>query len=232
MNPPVIVIDSASVKPDRGVQSGGMVRRSAAVRCANMPAPWAWAHRPSRLAKGNRGDVAPIVALGLLLGAIGCGAGCSMPRRTFQPEQDPTTLDDISFLHYLATVPVVTVDEGMQAVLLLTGEREKWPTFQRRYEELHGRGAIKTVWHLEAGRVLSKGTLAYMLRTVCDLPHSLSEVAASRCRLGDRRYALKTCADEGILSYGLPHEPVTGAALHSALIESERYMDLRVRNLP
>lgn len=232
MNPPVMVLDSASAKPDRGVQSVGMARLSAAVRCANMPAPWAWACRRSRGVLENRGDVAHVVALGLLLGAIACAAGCSMPRRTFQPEQDPATLDDISFLHYLATVPVVTVDEGLQAVFLLTGEREKWPTFERRYEELRRRGAIKPAWHLEPDRILNKGTLAYMLRTVCDLPHSVNEVVASRSRLGDRRYALKTCVDEGILSYGLPHEPVTGAALHSALIDSERYMESRAQNTP
>lgn len=232
MNPPVIVFDSASAKPDGRMYSGGRTKRSAAAGCENMPAPLASACRPSRSTIGNRVDVAHIVALGLLLGAIACGAGCSMPRRTFQPEQDPATLDDMSFLHYLATVPVVTVDEGMQAVFLLTSERGQWPTFERRYEELRLRGAIKQVWHLEADGILSKGTLAYMLRTMCDLPYSLNELAASRSGLGDRRYALKTCVDEGILSYGLPHEPVTGAQLHSSLIDSERYMESHSQHAP
>ncbi len=232
MNPPVIDFDSISAKPDRGVQSDGRAKPSAAMHSENMPPPSASTCHASRRAVGNRGDVAHIVAVGLLLGAIGCAAGCSMPRRTFQPEQEPATLDDISFLHYLATVPVVTVDEGMQAVFLLTGERGQWPTFERRYEELQRRGAIKTVWRLEADRILSKGTLAYMLRTVCDLPRSVNEVVASRSRLGDRRYALKTCVDEGILPYGLSHDPVTGAQLHSALIDSERYMASRSSHTP
>ncbi|GAF69285.1 unnamed protein product, partial [marine sediment metagenome] len=132
-----------------------------------------------------------------------------MPRRTFQPEQDEASLDDVSFLHYLATVPVVTVDEGMRAVLLLTGDSTQWPTFEKRYEELRGRGAVKAAWRLRSGRILDKGTLAYMLRTVCSGARSLNEILASKTGIGDRRYALKACVDEGVLPHGLAHEPVT-----------------------
>ncbi len=172
------------------------------------------------------------LTVGLLLCAVVSGAGCSMPQRAYQPDQDPTTLDDVSFLHYLATVPVVTVDEGMRAVLLLAVERGQWPTFERRYEELRRRGAVAAAWHLKANRLLNKGTLAHMLRTVCDLPRSLSEVAASRTGLGDRRYALKTCVHEGILAYGLPREPVTGGELLSSLTKAERFLESRSPETP
>ena len=83
-----------------------------------------------------------------------------MPQRAYQPDQDPTTLDDISFLHYLATVPVVNVDEGMQAILLLTGERGQWPTFDQAHEQLRRRGAVRTTWQLKSNQLLNKGTLA------------------------------------------------------------------------
>ena len=172
------------------------------------------------------------LTIGLLLCAVVAGAGCSMPQRAYQPDQDPTTLDDISFLHYLATVPVATVDEGMQAILLLTGERGQWPTFDQAYEELRRRGAVRTTWHLKSNQLLDKGTLAYMLRTVCDLPHGLSEVAASRTGLGDRRYALKTCVHVGILAYGLPREPVTGGELLSSLTRAEGFLESPSPDIP
>ncbi len=159
-------------------------------------------------------------------------AACAMPQRTFQPEREPASLDDVSFLHYLATVPVVTVHEGMRAVLLLTDDSDKGTTFERRYEVLHGRGAVKLSWRLKPGRILSKGTLAYMLRTICRLPRGFNEALSSSTGFGDRRYALKTCIDEGLIPYGLSHEPVTGGELLSALTNAERYLESRERNIP
>ncbi|UCC32570.1 MAG: hypothetical protein JSU86_09855 [Phycisphaerales bacterium] len=152
------------------------------------------------------------------------GGSCAMPQRTYQPAQDPATLDDVSFLHYLATVPVVTVDEGMRAVLLLAGDGARWSTFDQRYEELRGRGAVKEAWRLEPGRILDKGALAHMLQVICDLPRSLDDVLASKTGVGDRRYALKTCIHEGVMPYGVAHERVTGGELLSALTNAEGYL--------
>lgn len=148
--------------------------------------------------------------------------GCTLPQRTFQPALDPAAFGDDVFLHYLATVPVVTVEEGVRAVLLLDKDGgSEWPTYEQRYEELRRRGAIKFAWRLTPGRILDKGTLAHMLRTLCDLPLSLGELLASKTGLGDRRYALRTCIHEGILTGGLARDPVTGGELLSALTNAE-----------
>lgn len=147
--------------------------------------------------------------------------GCSLPQRTFQPEPDPATLSDHVFLHYLATQPVITVDEGIRAVMLLDENPDRWPTYEQRYEELRDRKAIKSAWRLTPGRILDKGTLAHMLGTICDLPRSLGEWLAAKSGLGDRRAALGTCVYEGILTDGLPHTPVTGGELLSAIVNSE-----------
>lgn len=152
------------------------------------------------------------------------GGGCAMPQRTYQPAQDPATLDDVSFLHYLATVPVVTVAEGMRAVLLLAGDGARGSTFEQKYEELRGRGAVKEAWRLEPGQILDKGTLAHMLQVICDMPRSLDDVLASKTGVGDRRYALKTCIHEGVMPYGVAHERVTGGELLSALTNAEGYL--------
>ncbi len=160
----------------------------------------------------------PMIRYGLSLALV---AGCAAPRRTFQPPHDPATLDDTAFVHYLATVPVASVDEGLRAVLMLTGPTSQWPTFEERRAELLRLGALRPEWELEANQILDKGTLAYMLRVLCRLPHGLSEVLAKATHLGSRRYALKTCIDEGMLPYATAEEPVTGAELLGALTKAE-----------
>ena len=160
------------------------------------------------------------------------GTSCALPQRSFRPEREEASLDDVSFLHYLATLPVVTVDEGMRAVLLLTDDNVKRADFDDRFDELRRRGAVKTQWRLSSGRILDKGTLAYMLRAIYGGPRSVNELVASRTGLGDRRYALKACVARGLMPYGLAHEPVTGGELLSALTELECQMASRTLDLP
>ena len=163
------------------------------------------------------------VVLVSLVGAA-VGANCTAPHRSYQPTQDPATLDNVSFLHYLATVPVVTVDEGVRAVLLLADDPAARSTFDERIAALGHREAVKQAWHLQPDQILDKGTLAYMLRTVCRLRRSVNERLAASTGWGDRRYALQTCIHAKLLPYGLAHEPVTGGELLSALTAAERYL--------
>jgi hypothetical protein len=167
---------------------------------------------------------APVVVGVFLLMAPGLVLiGCSAPHRTYQPPQDPSALDDTAFLHYLATVPTVTVAEGVRAVGLLLDPTPGPASFDDQRCRLKKVGALKPGWALAPEETLEKGTLAFMLSVVCKTPRSLNESAATLTNLGDRRYALKTCIDEGLLPYGLPHDPVTGGELLSALSRAERY---------
>ena len=147
---------------------------------------------------------------------------CSMPRRSWQPPVNPNSLDDTSFLHYLATAPVVTVDEGMRAVLAITGPTTPGLTFEERSAALSRLGAVKAAWQLEADQILDKGTLAHMLRVICALPKGLSERLSAVTKLGDRRHALRTCVHEGLLPAGLASEPVTGGELLTAITTAEK----------
>jgi hypothetical protein len=173
-------------------------------------------------------SAAPAACTSLLF----CVAGCTAPLRTYHPAQDPSSLDDVAFLHYLATAPVVTVDEGMRAVLMLKGVNARQMTYAERFDVLQEVGAVNTTWHLKPEQVLDKGTLAYMLRTVCGLPRSLNELLAGFLGLGDRRYALRTCVHEGLMPYDLPHRPVKGGEMLSALTEAERYLESTVEGEP
>ncbi|MCH7886209.1 MAG: glycosyltransferase, partial [Planctomycetes bacterium] len=112
-------------------------------------------------------------------------------------------------------------DTHDNAVLLIVGSTEQLPAFDQQWDELSRRRAVLSTWHLQPGQVLDKATLAYMLRTLCDLPRSLNETLASATGLGDRRYALRTCIDGGLLPYGRPHDPVTGGELLSALTRAQ-----------
>jgi len=162
--------------------------------------------------------------MGVLAFALSLTTGCVQPKRSLTPEVDPATLNDTVFLHYLARTPLVTVDEGQRAVLLLVGSTDQWPTPEARSKELSQRGAIKSAWRLDQDGVLDVGTLAHMLRVVCDAPPGLNDRLGSWIGWGDRRAALKTCAFEDLLPYSVPHAPVTGGALVSALTRAEAYL--------
>ncbi|UCF35019.1 MAG: hypothetical protein JSV78_06870 [Phycisphaerales bacterium] len=167
-----------------------------------------------------------------LLVAYLCAGGCGAPKRSFQPEQDVDALNDAVFLHYVATLPVVTVDEGYRAVLMLADLPERPRTFEERGAALEKLGAVKPDWGLEADWVLDKGTLGYMLRTICDLPMGFNELWLSRMGIGDRRYALKTCVHEGLMPYAPAYEPVTGGELLAAVTKAETYIAIHGSDSP
>lgn len=147
--------------------------------------------------------------------------GCALPSRAIQPAHRAADLNDIRFTHYLASVHTVTVDEGMRAVLMLIGDTKQWPAHEDRSLVLESRGAFKSSWGLGPNQILDHGTLAYMLRNVCDIAPGLNESLATYTGLGDRRYALKTCIYEGVLPYTQSQKPVSGGEMHSALTRAE-----------
>lgn len=132
-------------------------------------------------------------------------------------------MNDVAFTHYLPTAPVVTVDEGLRAVLMLDGDTHRWPTSRERRLEAMRRGWIDPDWPAETDRVLDKGTLAHVLMVRCDLPRSINDRFAGAVGAGRRRYALKTCVDAGLLPYATARQPVTGGELHGALVRAEAY---------
>lgn len=148
-------------------------------------------------------------------------AGCVAPRRAFTPPLDVTALEDVGFLHYLASVPIVTVEEGVRAVLLLDTSAAPATTFDERLTILIERGGVRREWKLQPDQTLDHGTLAFMLTVTCGTTRSLSEFLAASSGLGVRRYALKTCIAEGLLAYALPHDPVSGGQLVAALTRAE-----------
>jgi hypothetical protein len=194
-----------------------------------MNGEWRMANSEFRTARGNGARLFSSFAIrhstfciNLAIAAL-IVAGCAAPRRSFQPEQNVSALSDVLFLHYLATVPVVTVDEGFRAVLMLVDAPGDVSTFPARRAVLADMGAIKAAWELEPEQVLDKGTLAHMVRTVSGLAPGLNELWLSPLGVGDRRYALKTCVYAGVMSPGLSYAPVTGGELLSVITKAESH---------
>lgn len=144
-------------------------------------------------------------------------AGCSLPHRTFTPPADPATMNDVTFIHYLSTVPTVTVGEATRATLLLVGETKQWPSFEEQWNELRNRKAVRDAWKMSLDHTLDKGTLAFMLLHVAKLPRGMTNVISDATGVGGRRYALKACIDAEVLPYSTAHEPVTGGELVTAI---------------
>ena len=163
--------------------------------------------------------------LSLVYALLMVATGCAQRHRAYTPEVDPATLNDVVFMHYLARTPVVTVDEGQRAVLLLVGSTDEWPTPQARAAELTRRGAMKDSWNLNPEQLLDHGTLAHMLRVICNLPSGINDLMGEWFGIGDRRAALRTCTYEGLLPHNVPDQPVTGGDLQSALVRAESCLD-------
>lgn len=171
------------------------------------------------------------VTFGLILGCVvlALGSGCATKDRTFRPTVEVDRLSDIEFTHYLASVPVASVDEGLRATLLLTGDSTRWPTYHDRRGELVRRGALRERWRLRKDAVLDLGTLAYLLRDTCSVPRGVNDVLFGSWGAGDRRYALRACTNAGVLPYGRPSDAVTGGQLLAAITAADRYLN---RNEP
>jgi hypothetical protein len=178
--------------------------------------------RPS-MSSAHMPRVRPSAGLLLLTGAILSLTGCSTARR-FEPAQDPDTLPGTSFLHYLATVPVVSVEEGCRAILLVADGVEKHRTHQERYAELLRRGMVREAWRLQPGDMLDKGTLAYMAHKVCQLPGGVNTFLLGSWGLGDRRYALKDLSAAGIMPYDVPYRVLRGGELLAVLARIDAYL--------
>jgi hypothetical protein len=159
----------------------------------------------------------------LLAGLAALLAGCSNVRN-YEPQLDPETLDGTTFLHYLGTVPVVSVEEGCRAILLVADGVETFGSYPERYDELVRRGVIRTSWGLRPDHVLDKGTLAYMAARVCKLPRGVNSHLLGSWGLGDRRYAMRDVIAAGIMPYDVPEHAVRGGELLAALGKIDEYL--------
>lgn len=153
--------------------------------------------------------------------------GCAPELRRWTPPQSPDTLDDAAFLHYLAEAPTASVDEGVRAVLLLVETEGKPSTPEARMQAALDQGLIISAWRLKPEHVLTRGVLAHMIRRACGIGTDLASAITALTGLGDRRYAVRACAEERLLVYGSPDERIRGGELLDAVSRADAYLERR-----
>ncbi len=150
-------------------------------------------------------------------------AGCAGPRK-YQPPVDPQTLDGTLFVHYLASVPAVTVEEAARAVLILADGEDAAESPDSRVAELERRGWIRPAWRLRPDHTLDRATLGYLLFRACKLPDSVNTIILGSWGAGDRRYAMRQAVALGLMEHGPEYEPVTGGEFVAALTRADEYL--------
>lgn len=157
--------------------------------------------------------------------AVCCG--CAQRVRTWMPPQSPDAMDNVAFLHYLATAPLANVDEAVRAVLIMQ-ELDAPPLgAQERMAAAERKGLIRAGWKLRGEHVLTRGVLAYMLRRACELPTGANETLSAG--IGDRRYAIRACADARLLAQGAADESITGGELLGAIRAADAWREAHPR---
>ena len=160
--------------------------------------------------------------LGILLAVALVVAGCS--EVSYTPAQDHNSLASTEFSHYLSQQPMVTYDELCRAVLLTADGEDAQKSFEERDSALKGRGIARTEWSYDAGHVVDRGTLAYMILQVSQSRKGLNSTLAGWTGIGCERYALKDVAVQKLMSSGLPYQVPTGGEVVRALASADDYM--------
>jgi hypothetical protein len=137
---------------------------------------------------------------------------------------EPQRLDQTRFVHYLATLPAVTLGEAARAMLILTDGEETADTAAARMGEVERRGWIRPAWGLEPEDTVDRATLGYLLFRACDLPDSVNTMVWGSWGAGDRRYAMRQAVANGLMEYGPEYELVTGGEFVAALSRADEYL--------
>lgn len=150
-------------------------------------------------------------------------AGCVQPHRD-PPSVDPSTLGDIEFQSYLASAPLVTVDEAFRAILILADGEDTSKTFEERREKLESRGIARPGWKLQPDAIIDRGTLAYMVCKICKIYGGVDMLIFGNLGVGDRRYAMRELIYEKIMDEGSAYWYVRGDEISSVLAKADEFM--------
>jgi len=164
--------------------------------------------------------ILPFFLAGLYGMALG---GCAGPRPT-PPSTDATRLSDTAFQAYLATIPLVTVDEAYRAMLILADGEDGSRSFEERRQKLESRGIARAAWKLEPQHVVDAGSVAYMVCRICQIRGGLNCHLFGAIGLGDRRYALREVIYRDMLEDTVDYQYMTGSALVALMAKADALM--------
>lgn len=156
--------------------------------------------------------------------SAGGGAADTQPVVAAQP-LNPAGLDDMSFLHdYLAKQPLVTVDDGYRAMLILADGQCAAKTAEDRQAAVEQRGISRPAWRLRPEEHLDKGTTAYMVCIALKISGGVDRILFGSWGAGDRRYALRELIYRDMMANSPTYRFITGAELVALLGKADEYM--------
>ena len=159
-----------------------------------------------------------------LVGATLLVTGCTITAPP--PSIEPGTLDDVTFLSYLADRPMVSVDEAYRAVLILADGQDDAQSFAERQDKLVARGVVRTAWGLKPSQAIDKGAVAYMVMRTCQVRGGLNCRAFGSWGLGDRRYAFRELMYQELLpgDAGTDYQVISGGEFVGLLHKADEHM--------
>lgn len=151
----------------------------------------------------------------VICGTFACS---SSPQVRFQPTP---VKESARFAREVVDKEVVTVGDGVAAILILIDRYEPNRPFEEQMEILIQQGVIgqKERTKLKDSDTLTRGTLAFLITGALETKGGLTMRIFGR----SNRYALRECIDCGIIEKGSAGSAVSGRELISVLSNAESY---------
>lgn len=170
---------------------------------------------------------ASMLAVRLMGFCLLCGlmvAGCTRPERLEQVERGEQVSADLFLHEHLQMQPMVTVGEAYRAMVLLAEGEDAYDSFEARQVALEERQIVRPQWELKRAEPVDKGTVAYMVMRILKLRGGVNMLLFGNLGLGDRRYALRELAYQGLMEATPTYRFITGGELVNLMLKADRYM--------
>jgi hypothetical protein len=155
-----------------------------------------------------------VLSLGLMLAPAAC-QNAPTARLAADPNA-PASGDSAAYLDKLSRGPAVTEAQAVRGMLMLLGDKPDLP-FDQAVAALRQRKVVSAGWSFHADRPVTKGKVAYMVYQACAVPGGLTLTLAGP----SQRYCLKELQYRGLMSPGMPYNPVTGMEYVSILARAD-----------
>ncbi|GMU23290.1 MAG: hypothetical protein AMXMBFR13_33710 [Phycisphaerae bacterium] len=174
-------------------------------------------------AYSRQASILPVRLMGFCL----CGlmvAGCTRPERLEQVDRGEQVSADLFLHEHLQMQPMVTVGEAYRAMVLLAEGEDAYDSFEAREVALEERQIVRPQWELKRAEPVDKGTVAYMVMRILKLRGGVNMLLFGNLGLGDRRYALRELAYQGLMEATPTYRFITGGELVNLMLKADRYM--------
>jgi len=161
------------------------------------------------------------------LAAVAALGGCAPSQLTVTGEDAtlPASENSAAFLDRMSSLDTVTQNDAMRGILMLDGG-DKTGTFKQRVDLLIDKKILPAKGSYNASRELSRGQLARMVCSACELSGGL----ILRLTGPSERYCLRELQYRQMMTQGSASTKVSGMEFASVLTRAEIYK--RTRRFP